>query len=95
MSKNDYILNTPYGDILIESENRDINSEIVDALVSIRKDQSKTQQQVADFIGMDRANVARLEGKKHSTSLDILLKYAISLGMTLKVDVVPMNEKKK
>ena len=71
MKKDDYILNTPSGDLLVEIEQRKINSEIVDALVAERKKQKKTQQQVADFVGMDRENVARLEGKKHSTSLEI------------------------
>ena len=93
MKKDDYILNTPSGDLLVELEQRNINSEIVDALVAERKKQKKTQQQVADFVGMDRANVARLEGKKHSTSLEILLKYANCLGLSLKFELVEKESK--
>ena len=93
MKKDDYILNTSSGDLLVEIEKRDINAEIVDALVAERKKQQKTQQQVADFVGMDRANIARLEGKKHSTSLEILLKYANCLGMSLKIEVVDKEGK--
>lgn len=93
MKKDDYILDTPSGDLLVEIEKRDINAEIVDALVAERKKQQKTQQQVADFVGMDRANIARLEGKKHSTSLEILLKYANCLGMSLKIEVVEKEGK--
>ena len=44
-------------------------------------------------MGMDRANVARLEGKKHSTSLEILLKYANCLGLSLKFELVEKESK--
>ena len=60
MKKDDYILNTSSGDLLVEIEKRDINAEIVDALVAERKKQQKTQQQVADFVGMDRANIRNM-----------------------------------
>ena len=41
MKKDDYILNTSSGDLLVEIEKRDINAEIVDALVAERKKQQK------------------------------------------------------
>lgn len=83
----DYVLHTQKEDILIEI-NYGLHGQIVDMLVAERKAQNKTQQEIADFTGIKRANIARIEGKKHSTSIDVLEKYAECLGKRLDVKLV-------
>ena len=83
----DYMVHTENGDILIEVEYR-LHDQIVDMLIAERKAQHKTQQDIADYTGIQRANVARIETKKHSTSIEILEKYAECLGKRLGVKLV-------
>ena len=83
----DYAIHSEFGDLLIET-NYGLHGQIVDMLVAERKAQNKTQQEIADFTGIKRANIARIEGKKHSTSIDVLEKYAECLGKRLDVKLV-------
>ena len=39
-----------------------------------------TQQDVADATGIQRANIARIESKKHAITLESLIKYANCLN---------------
>ena len=39
-----------------------------------------TQQDVADATGIKRANIARIESKKHAITLESLIKYANCLN---------------
>ena len=53
-----------------------------------RKDKGLTQQQVADVSGVKRPNIARLEGGKHSPTVDMLARVAASMGMQLEICLV-------
>lgn len=83
----DYMVNVNGMDIVIEVNDR-FNDNIVDLLVKERKAQNKTQQDVADYTGIQRANIARIETKRHSTSMEILSKYAECLGKKIEVRLV-------
>lgn len=85
--KTDYLVKTEDVEFIIEV-NESFNERIVDLLVKERKAQKKTQQDVADFTGIQRANIARIENKRHATSIDILEKYAECLGKKLEVRLV-------
>lgn len=67
---------------------KQINDELVDRLIAYRKELRMTQQDVSDATGIQRANIARLEGKKNIASLESLQKYASSIGMELKIELV-------
>ncbi len=54
----------------------------------VRKDKGMTQQQVADVSGVKRPNIARLEGGKHSPTVDMLFRVADSMGMDLEICLV-------
>lgn len=73
---------------MIEKTSKEVNSKIVDQLVALRKEQSMTQQDVADATGINRANVARIESKKHITSVEVLAKYANCVGKDLQIALV-------
>lgn len=69
--------------LTIEQEAKQMNDEIVDRLIAYRKYLKLTQQDIADATGIQRANIARIEGKKSMASLESLKKYARSLGLEL------------
>ena len=57
-----------------------------------RKDKGLTQQQVADVSGVKRPNIARLEGGKHSPTVDMLARVAASMGMQLEISLVDRED---
>ena len=77
----DYRINVDGIDFEIEVKK--VSDNIVDRLVSYRKQLHMTQQDVADATGIQRANIARIEGKKHAVTLESLVKYANCLNMEL------------
>ena len=77
----DYIVKSE--GINFEIEVKKVSDNIVDRLVSYRRQLHMTQQDVADATGIQRANIARIEGKKHAVTLESLVKYANCLNMEL------------
>lgn len=71
--------------IVIEME--PFRDDIISQLVSSRKEQKMTQQDIADATGMQRANVARFEGKKMMPTIDVLMRYAAALGYDLDISL--------
>ena len=53
-----------------------------------RKERGFTQQEVAEVSGVKRPNIARLEGGKHSPTVDMLARVADSMGMYLELHLV-------
>ena len=88
----DYIIQTEQGEVLIETSTHKLRDALVDELVAERKRLGYTQQDVADKINIKRANLSRLEGKKHVPTLELLIKYADCLGLKLDVSLMPKNE---
>lgn len=80
-----YIIKTD--EIDFEIEVKKVSDNIVDRLVSYRKQLHMTQQDIADATGIQRANIARIEGKKHAVTLESLVKYANCLNMELYMDI--------
>ena len=84
----DYWVETESGVFLIEDVVRQMNADIVAELVNMRKESAMTQQDIADATGITRPNVARIEGGKHNTSLEVLMKYADCLGKRIEYRLV-------
>jgi len=83
--KIDYLSNTGNEQIIIERYSKYITDDVVDQLITRRKELKMTQQDVANATGIQRANVARIELKKNEASLDSLVKIANSVGMKLSI----------
>ena len=81
----DYMIKTDKIDFEIEVKK--VSDNIVDRLVSYRKQLCMTQQDIADATGMQRANIARIEGKKHAVTLESLVKYANCMNMEVCVEL--------
>lgn len=71
----------------IEIEAKRMSDDLVDKLVSYRRQLNMTQQDVADATGIKRANIARIEGKKFLVSWESLLKYAECLNLDVCVEL--------
>ena len=71
----------------VEIEAKRMSDDLVDKLVSYRRQLNMTQQDVADVTGIKRANIARIEGKKFYVSWESLLKYAESLNLDVCVEL--------
>ncbi|MEE1032663.1 MAG: helix-turn-helix transcriptional regulator [Ruminococcus sp.] len=79
----DYITNDKNIVIEMEEKAKTVSDEMIDRLVAYRKQIHMTQQDIADATGMKRANIARIEGKKHLITLECLIKYAESMNLEL------------
>ena len=74
--------------MVVEEKNaKMLNDEIVDRLVAYRKAIRMTQQDVSEATGIQRANVARIEGKKYTATLESLQKYANCMGLELQIEL--------
>lgn len=76
----------------IEQKRKLITDEIVTALIAERKCRGLTQQDIADISGMKAPNVTRIESRKYSPSLDVLMRYANAVGKQLYVGLSDMPE---
>ncbi|MBO5260239.1 MAG: helix-turn-helix transcriptional regulator [Agathobacter sp.] len=77
----------------MKKENNNITDEVVDYLIELRKEEQMTQQDIADATGMKRANVARIESKKYTPTLDVIRRYAECLGLEVEVSLKKKLEK--
>ena len=83
--KIDYLLDIGNEQVFVERASKYITDDIVDQLITRRKELKMTQQDVANATGIQRANVARIELKKNEASLDSLVRIANSVGMKLSI----------
>lgn len=79
----------------IEERAKKMNDEIVDRLIAYRELSGKTQQEVADAIGIPLIEVERIESKEYMAPVEKLIKYAKSLGVELKFDMVKPEKKSR
>jgi len=71
----------------VEVEAKRISDNLVDTMISYRKQMNLTQQNVADATGIKRANIARIEAKRYLVSLESLLKYAECLNLDVSIEL--------
>ena len=83
----DFIITNQDNATLIEVEKltNARSGDIVDQLISIRNTKQMTQQDIADTTGMCRANVSRIEQKKYTPTLEVLMRYANALGYEIEL----------
>lgn len=84
----DYISGSGQDQQFIEMEKKRVSSEIVGQLLELRKAKKMTQQQIADYTGIKRPNIARVEGQHYTPNLDVLIRIADSMGMRLDIRLV-------
>lgn len=77
---------------LVEIQTRQPGSRLVTMLVYLRKSKHMTQQDIADMTGMQKASVDRIEGKRYTPTIEMLLKYMACLGMKIDFLLKERNE---
>ena len=64
--------------------------QIMRAIIEGREDRDLTQQQLAEATGIAQADISRLENGTGNPSLRTLKRLAAGMGMTLKLEFVPI-----
>ena len=87
-NKMDYIYTSGEQKILIEVEQKSTRNSIVEQYVQCRKMQGLTQAELAKKAGIPRSNITRFESGNYNPSLELLVRIAAALGMTLQMQLV-------
>ena len=86
----DYCVNDEFQS-LVEMQKERVKNDILESYITIRKNRGITQQQIADYTGMQRTNVVRIESGRYLPTLEVLIKLAAALDMDLEVKLVERN----
>ena len=71
-----------------EWENIQPEMDIIRALVDARISQNLTQKELAERVGMNQADISKLENGTRNPSLKLLKRLAEGMGMTLKLEFI-------
>lgn len=75
-------------DLLIETKQREIRTNLVEQYIACRKEKKLTQADVADALGVKRPNITRFENGTYNPTLDMLVKIAECMGKELEIRLV-------
>ena len=62
--------------------------DVIRAIIDAREEQNLTQKELAEKVGMNQADISKLENGTRNPSLKLLKKLATGLGMELKIQFV-------
>lgn len=79
-------------DLRKEYENLEIEYQLKQALLDLRKGKHMTQKELAALTGIHQADISKMENGNANPSLKTLRKLAKGLGATLKIEFVPQSE---
>ena len=83
----DYLYTNKKVEMTIEEEATRMNDDIVDILIAYRKQLNKSMQDIADATGLTLTEIEMIESREHMAAVNILKRYAKSLGLKLRFDV--------
>ena len=81
----DYIYLSGEEKILIEVEQKNTRQSLIEQYVQWRKMQGITQAELARRTGIPRSNITRFESGNYNPSLELLVRIAAALGMSLQM----------
>ena len=84
----DYIYTSGEQKILIEVEQKSIRQSVIEQYIRCRKIQGMTQAELAKRAGIPRTNMTSVESGNYNPSLEMLVRIAAALGMTLQVQLM-------
>ena len=84
----DYIYASGEQKIVIEIEQKNIRQSVIEQYVRCRKIQGMTQADLAKCAGIPRTNITRFESGNYNPSLEMMVRIAAALGMTLQVQLM-------
>ena len=83
----DYIYTSGEQKIVIEVEQKSVRQSVIEQYVRSRKMQEITQAELAKRAGVPRSNITRFESGNYNPSLEMMVRIAEALGMTLQVQL--------
>lgn len=75
---------------IVEKEKDRVKNQILQSYIKLRREKGITQKEIADRTGIQRTNIVRIESGKYVPTIEVLVKLALALDMTLEVR---LNEK--
>lgn len=90
----EYLITNDNINLLVESQRRNICEEIVDQLKAKRLSLNMSQQDIANITGIQRPNIARLEGCTTTPTIDILVKYAAAVGCKINISLIEQEDQR-
>lgn len=88
----DYIFELDGTEITIEVQQKEIRKEVISQYVECRKGRKMTQDELARRTGISRPNISRFESGNYNPSLEMMVRMAAALDMTLDVKLVKNEE---
>lgn len=65
--------------------------QVIRAMIDARQKKQLTQKELAEITGIAQADISRMENGNANPSLQTLKRLAAGLGMTVKVEFVPVS----
>ena len=84
----DYHVNNENNSYLIETYKIQFREHLIDQYIALRKAKWLSQEQVANLTGIARTNIVRIESKRNTPTIEVLLKLADALNMELEIRFV-------
>ena len=81
----DYIYTLDGQEILIEERQKTVRAEIISQYVACRKGKKMTQEELSKRAGISRPNVSRFESGNYNPSLEMMVRMAAALDMSLDI----------
>ena len=77
----------------VEFEALEPEFAIIQAMIDARKSTGITQQQLSERTGIAQADISKLENGGANPSLKTMQRLAVGMGMQLKVEFLPMQDR--
>lgn len=68
--------------------------DIINAMIETRKGLNMTQKDLSEATGITQADISRIENGTRNPSLEMVKRLAAGMGMQLKLEFVPLHQKK-
>lgn len=68
--------------------------DIINAMIEARKGLNMTQKDLSEATGITQADISRIENGTRNPSLEMVKRLAAGMGMQLKLEFVPLQQKK-
>lgn len=83
----DLIYSSNNEEIVITVEQQNVRQAVIDQYIRCRKEQGLTQAELARRAGIPRTNITRFESGSYNPSLEMMVRLAAALGMSLQVSL--------
>lgn len=83
----DLIYSSNNEEIVITVEQQNVRQAVIDQYIRCRKVQGLTQAELARRAGIPRTNITRFESGSYNPSLEMMVRLAAALGMSLQVSL--------